>query len=771
MRLGKNSATASVAMLALSLGGCNSDSFSGEFNFNRVATYPICLQIDATCNTDEETAAEISAASKDGNTLVYTDSPGGVVGFVDISDERAPVGLGRLDVGGEPTSVAVAGDLALVGVNTSPSFVTPSGNLVVVDIDTRSVVRTIALSGQPDSVAVSPDGKYAAIVIENERDEDLGDGAPPQLPPGAVEVVSLNGNPGTWTPEIVDLTGLAALFPGDPEPEFVDINDDNIAVVTLQENNHLVLIDLKTASVIDHFTAGTVDLVNIDATEEEPAVISQTESLAGIPREPDGVAWINNELFATADEGDLNGGSRGFTIFNTNGDVVYSSGNTLDHEVAAIGHYPDARSENKDNEPENIEVAEFLGSQYLFVASERSSVIFVYLLSDPANPELKQILPAAAGPEGVLAIPARNLLVASSEEDSRDDKLRGAVNIYEYNTNDATYPSIRSANRLSGVPIPWGALSGLAAGSNPDMLYSVEDSYYGRSRIFGIDISTTPASLNTEITITDTNDVFAGITAAALADDSVAADDPTRISVFDEADLAALINADKTINIDSEGIAVASDGGFWVASEGAGTVGDAGRPVNSLNFVIKTDASGIIEDVITLPDELNAKQLRFGFEGIAEYNGSAYVAFQRVWPEDTNARIGIYNVTNETWSFLYYPLDTPESQFGGWVGLSDLTALGDGRFLVVERDNQGGPDAAIKRLYTFDVTGLAPDTVVTKTLVRDLIDDLSLTGGLIVEKVEGSAVTANGDVIIVNDNDGIDDNSGETRLLNLGNIL
>lgn len=30
---------------------------------------------------------------------------------------------------------------------------------------------------------------------------------------------------------------------------------------------------------------------------------------------------------------------------------------------------------------------------------------------------------------------------------------------------------------------------------------------------------------------------------------------------------------------------------------------------------------------------------------------------------------------------------------------------------------------------------------------------------------------ANGDVLIINDNDGVDDNSGETQLLNSGNIV
>ena len=134
-------------------------------------------------------------------------------------------------------------------------------------------------------------------------------------------------------------------------------------------------------------------------------------------------------------------------------------------------------------------------------------------------------------------------------------------------------------------------------------------------------------------------------------------------------------------------------------------------------------------------------------------------------------RLGIYDLTAATWSFLFYPLDAPESQNGGWVGLSDLTSLGGGQFLVIERDNQGGPDAAIKRLYTFDVTGLIDGDVVTKVLADDLMDDLMETRGPIPEKIEGSAVTAGGDVYIINDNDGVDDNNGETRLINLGDLL
>lgn len=762
---------------------------SSEKNFNRVSSFLVCSQIDENCDTDDETAAEIVAASRDGLTLIYSDSPGQQIGFVDISNPRTPQAAGTLNLSGEPTSVAVKDGYVLVGVNTSVDYVNVSGHLDVVNIATQTIVESIDVGGQPDSVAVSRDGQYAAVVIENERnelfciggvndamaydDEDEAEeqcenvgggdlGVPPQAPAGELVIVRLTGTPSMWTTSRVDLTGLADLYSGDPEPEYVDINENNIAVVTLQENNHIVLVDLADGSIVNDFTAGDVDLEMIDTTEEDSALISQTESENDVLREPDGVSWINNYLFATADEGDLDGGSRGFTVFNTDGAVVWNSAASLDHMAAKFGHYPDARSGNKGNEPENAEFGSFAGDDYLFVNSERSSLVFVYSVNDPANPTYKQVLPAAAGPEGVLAIPSRNLLVVASEEDDRGDKLRSALNIYSYSVSDASYPSIVSANRENGTPIPWAALSGLASDINDEnTLYSIEDSFYQQSRILKLDISQRPAVLSDEIRIMDSNDVFSSIAVPAEATEDV----------LDAAELAELINDDNSVNIDPEGVSVSADGGFWVASEGSGTVGDEGRPVTSENFLFKTDAWGVIERVVRLPAEIRENQLRFGFEGVAEYNGSVYVAFQRAWPTDTHVRIGIHSLENGSWGFLFYPLDSVESQNGGWVGLSDITSMGNGEFLILERDNQGGPDAAIKRLYKIDTNGVAFDSVLTKTLVRDLISDLSASGGLVAEKIEGLTITANGDVYIVNDNDGVDDHSGETQLINLGDIL
>ncbi|MCA9454408.1 MAG: hypothetical protein KC584_17560, partial [Nitrospira sp.] len=329
------------------------ESRSPEKYFRRIATFPVFLNSDV--NT--ETVAEIVTASENGQLLIYTDSQTQNIGFVDISDPSDPRPDGTLAVGGEPTSVAVVRKYALGVVNTSENFVNTSGVLQIINLNTRQIVRSIDLGGQPDSIAVSPDGKYAAIAIENERDEELGNGEPPQSPPGFVVIVDIKGNPTHWTTRTVDLVGVPTLFPTDPEPEFIDINQKNIAVVTLQENNHLALIDLQTGKVINHWEAGTVDLTDIDTNEND--LIELNSSLNDVRREPDAVKWISKHRLATADEGDLVGGSRGFTIFNTTGDVRFTSGHSMEHLMARIGHYPEARSENKGNEPEGIEYGDY----------------------------------------------------------------------------------------------------------------------------------------------------------------------------------------------------------------------------------------------------------------------------------------------------------------------------------------------------------------------------------------------------------------------------
>ncbi len=701
-----------TSVLALSAGLAQADTF------NRIASFPTHLNIGSG-DQAVETSAEIIAATADGMTLVYTDSPLGVIGRIDITDPANPTPLGNVDVNGEPTSVGIVGNVAFVGVNTSESYTAPSGRLAAVNIETGEELASCELPGQPDSIAVAKDGSFVAVAIENERDEDLGDGRTGQLPAGALSLVQIaDGVADCGTLINVAMTDLAEISPEDPEPEFVDINSAGDVIVSMQENNHMVVVG-RDGVIKNHFSAGTVDLENIDATDERAALLF-TESQSDLPREPDAVKWIDDTHFATANEGDMDGGTRGWTIFNVDGTVVYDAGTSFEYAVIQAGHYPDKRSDSKGVEPESIENATFGDTPMVFVGAERASMVGVYDVSDLSAPVLTQLLPSGIGPEGYVAIPSRNLLVSANEVDLIEDGgVRSHVMIFEYSDADATYPMITSAGADS--LIGWGALSGLAA-VDDTTLVAVNDSFYSyQPTIFTVDVSATPAQIVTATPVTR-----AGYPAQKM---------------------------------DMEGIAVDGQGGYWIASEGR-------IDRNVPHAIYHVDADGAIDQEIGLPNALLGVQKRFGFEGITVVGDTLWMAVQREWEDDAAglAKLVAYNFETEEWGAVHYPLETPAT---GWIGLSEIVAQGDYVYLL-ERDNQIGANAVVKQITRVSLDQMVPAPlggdlpVVTKEVVRDLLPDLTSTGGYVLDKVEGLTFTPNGTAYVVTDNDGVDDHSGET---------
>ncbi len=195
-------------------------------------------------------------------------------------------------------------------------------------------------------------------------------------------------------------------------------------------------------------------------------------------------------------------------------------------------------------------------------------------------------------------------------------------------------------------------------------------------------------------------------------------------------------------------------------------------------------------DEYTLPADLVNQRRSNGIEGIA-VTGEAgsevvYVAIQRAWPgegdtDNVNTKIGRYDVTADKWTFVHYPLQPKGA--GDWIGLSELTLLPDGSFAVIERDKGWGPttgfNAELKAVYGVDLeaaefrpyqNGVANGGLVTlsKTLLRDLLPDMAAVSIWTAEKLEGLAVDADGKVYAVTDNDGLNDATGETLFLNLG---
>ena len=692
--------------------------------FNRIASFPVASNLPA--GEDKATSSEIITATEDGNMLIYSDAPGGTIGFIDITDAKAPKAGGSLAIDGEPNSVAAAGPKVLITIDKTEDMTKPAGQLGVIDIASKTLEKTCDLGGQPDSVVVAPDGTFAAIAIENQRDEDLNDGALPQLPAGELLIVGLNnGVPACDAIKRVDVTGLATVAPEDPEPEFVNINADGEIALTLQENNHVIIIDSKTAEVTGHFTAGTVDLDGVDANTD--GALDFTGKLSAVPREPDAVKWLGTDRLVIANEGDYEGGSRGFTIFDRSGKVLYDAGMSLEHEIARHGHFPEKRAKNKGIEPEGMEAAVFGDQQYFFVLSERGSMVAVYK-DTGAEPELVQLLPSGISPEGAVAIPGRNLLATANEADlGEDGGARSHVMLYELAEGEKAYPMLVSRD-IDGAPIGWGALSGLVGDAEKDgILYAVSDSVYAmQPSIFIIDTTKKPAEITDVLRVTR--------------------------------------NGQPAQKLDIEGIALDGKGGFWLASEG-----DSAKLVG--HGLYNVNAKGEIKAEIGLPAELLAGETRFGFEGVTTIGEgddmTLWMAVQREWKDDEKGTVKLvsYNPKSREWGAVRYPLDTVGQ---GWIGLSEITAQGD-HVYIVERDNQIGDQARIKKLYRVAVADLKPGKLgeelplVTKEEVHDFLPDLqSATNGYVVDKLEGFAFDKAGKAFAVTDNDGVDDSSGET---------
>jgi len=501
--------------------------------------------------------------------------------------------------------------------------------------------------------------------------------------------------------------------------------------------------------------------MNVD--NDENGLIELTDTLVK-RREPDAVAWTDMFSLATANEGDyedvhgVEGGSRGFTIFNRRGDVQFESYESFEHALVRTGHYNEGRSENKGVEPEAVEYARFGRDRLLFTGSERSNAIGVYALRDWRDPKLLQVLPTGIGPEGLKAIPERNLLVASTETDVFDAGIPTMINIYERQRNGSNYPQIASADDANGLPIPWVALSDLVGDPNDaDILYAVSDSFLARGFVYTINVSRRPALIVDRLEV-----------------------------ATDEA-------------LDLEGIAVGPDGALWLGSEGntgsrenlvlkIDPVSGSPIPVNA------SEADGIVELPAGLVDERRGN----GIEGIA-VTGEAgseilYVTIQRAWPDEgdtdkVNTKIGRYEVATGEWTFVHYPLEAEGD--GDWIGLSGITAMPNGKFWVIERDKgwgdgvqknkdkgETGFTAELKAIYEVDLANAEfapcvedqPLPGIGKTLVKDLTATIAENSIWTAEKLEGFAVSADHKLYAVTDNDGVDDAPGETVFLRLGDL-
>ncbi len=757
--------------------------------------------------------AEIVTASPDGRTLAFSDASGGRVGFVDITNPSQPLQLPDVVTGGEPTSVSWAGPYVVAAVirrppqtgqpAPDPSDPFNAGGLFVIDASNpqaATVVATIPLGFQPDSVkAVRRGGLIVAVVcIENQPivvnaagnviEEDrpgfpTSGGTFPQdrSLPGAIQVVTIdvtspirNNVATVELPEIV-LSRAGCLYPADPQPEFADIHGTR-AAVSLQENNGLAIVDIAdplAPVLVRVFSTGNAserladlrDNATIAFADGYPSSIGGAipgaadgsgNRVTGGPRMTDAVAFSpDGSVIYCADEGELNyTGGRGWSGFSVAGLQLFDDRGELERIAELFGQYPDGRSDARGIEVEGVAAARFGNRDFAFVLSERGSFVGVYDISNPRSPFFVQFLPSGISPEGVVTIPSRDLVVTA-------DEVSGTLSIFEGIRGLPFDPSRPLPFSFDG---PFGALSGLD--DAPGGAFAIPDN-----------------ALPTEIYYIGLQTPLAQVTP-----------------------LIPVLRNGVQARYDGEGIAVDRSilalsrpfGGFWIASEGNGTT----QP----NLLVQTDLGGNVLREIQMPSSIDAGadpaiggnavgaagggRIRSnGFEGLSISADGRYLlaAIQRSLNGEpaTHTRIARYDlrqIANGTapssglrfggdWEYFYYPLEAATG--AGFVGLSEITTIGPGQYLVIERDQGIGTATALKAVYAFSMVGLVPDTdgvpgepngsdTVTKVLAADVQSSF-----FPYEKVEGVTIR-NGRLWVCLDNDG---GALENRIVEIGRFV
>ncbi|MFU8840754.1 MAG: choice-of-anchor I family protein [Nitriliruptoraceae bacterium] len=141
-------------------------------------------------------------------------------------------------------------------------------------------------------------------------------------------------------------------------------------------------------------------------------------------------------------------GARSFSIWTTDGTLVYDSGSELERITAEI--YPDnfnsnhrqnsfeTRSDDKGPEPEDVTIGRVAGRAYAFIGLERIGGVMVYDISDPRAPFFVQYLNN------------RDFTAESDSSEAGDLGAEGLIFI-EAGDSPTRRPMLAVANEVSGT--------------------------------------------------------------------------------------------------------------------------------------------------------------------------------------------------------------------------------------------------------------------------------------------------------------------------------
>ncbi len=403
--------------------------------------------------TDYGAASTVSV--KNGIVAVGFDSAvDGAIGHVALFDTNGTFII-QLDVGIGPDSLTFTpdGSRILVANEAEPDATTPLtvGSVSIIDVSGGAAVATVVnsisfstLNGfedqlraagvrifpgqaaandiEPEYIAVSPDGRFAYVTLQEVN---------------AIAVIDLADPTASAPISILPLGSIDRSLPGN----VLDTSDQDGGINV----NGAPILGLPQPDAIASFAVAGVTYF-VTANEGDSRVgLTDSVRLGNAAYVLDPTAFPNAAaLKANADLGRLNVlttigdtdndgdfdqiyalGGRGISIFRQNADgsitKVRETGGEFERIIAAradagttfnqnqgSGTF-DNRSDDKGPEPEGIDIGTINGRQYAFVALERQGGVMVYDVTDPANASFVSYIPPAAnehGPEVVRFIAA-----------------------------------------------------------------------------------------------------------------------------------------------------------------------------------------------------------------------------------------------------------------------------------------------------------------------------------------------------------------------------
>ncbi len=244
--------------------------------------------------------------------------------------------------------------------------------------------------------------------------------------------------------------------------------------------------------------------------------------------------------------------------------------------------------------------------------------------------------------------------------------------------------------------------------------------------------------------------------------------------------------ANDPLGADMEGIVVAKDGTFWMVDEYRPSIYHFDANGKMLDRLIPkgTPTAGGTFGTAVLPDVYANRRANRGFEGIA-LEGTKVYAFMQSGLDNpdvandanskasSNLRILEYDTATKavTGEYIYQLKDVKIAD-----KIGDATSLGNGKFLVVERDANATVDS-FKGIFEIDLAGATNinnaanltkvpagktidqltaaelTTAGITTVGKKLVANASTLGYTGVEKLEGLALLDNKTLAIINDND------------------